>query len=67
MNLPIEDVFNMILASTCPKYKLDDGTSVFFFDLCCKQIKVYAKCVQVIRDDSDDMTFKYEISNYEWV
>jgi hypothetical protein len=59
---------NQILSNTCVKYHTVDGASVFVYDLCCAQIEVVAKCIEVVKDDSDlPFEYKYEIIDYKFI
>jgi hypothetical protein len=59
---------NEILANTCAKYHMVDGASVFIYDLCCRQIEIVAKCIEVIKDDSGlPLEYKYEIIDYKLI
>lgn len=57
---------NHILANTCPKYKMEDGTSVFRYDLCCEEIEIEAKLLGIFKN-GDHLEYKYEIIGYKFI
>jgi hypothetical protein len=68
VKMSLEKLFSEMLSNTCPKYRDEEGASIFIFDLCCKEMEIRAKCIEVIKDESDlPSEFKYELVSYKYL
>jgi hypothetical protein len=58
------EVLDRLLSRTCPKFTDEDGTNVFLFDLCCREVVIHAKVVgKVTTSDGEYLYSTYEITH----